>query len=209
MTSLDNLEVNSKNKSKQIDIDDVFDSMHDKITNTAKEKIKNLKRKHKLNVRNPQIEVDENESEVEDDYLDKLQWKQTNQKSIIDEPLEESVDKTDTQSKDSSIQKTLNGNNQGIEMSRGSTSEIRIDPNAFKNVKPKHLQTEMPDADKAECDALDDEEEADGYQLMNEAFSDEDVVEDFIKEKEEEVMYQFYQCFFTGFSVSLMLLACF
>lgn len=191
VTSLDNSEVSSKNKSNKIDIDDVFDSMHDTITNKVEEKIKDIRRKHKLNVRGAQNEVDDNESEVEDDYFDKLQWKQSNQKLIMDQPLDEVIHKRDISNKDVSIQKTLNGNSQEIKIQlQGGLKEVRIDPNAFKTVKTKQLQTQMPDVNRAECEALDDvDEEPDGYELMNEAFSDEDVVEDFRKEKEEEVMY--------------------
>lgn len=54
----------------------------------------------------------------------------------------------------------------------------------------KYLKSHLPDENSAECDLLcenDDDKQDNGYQLLHEAFSDEDLVEDFKKEKEEEV----------------------
>ncbi|XP_033229808.1 U3 small nucleolar RNA-associated protein 14 homolog A [Belonocnema kinseyi] len=189
VSNLDNSEHSSENKSNKIDIDDVFDSMHDTIKYKVERKIKNIRRENKLNVRGTRNEADNNEGEVEDNYFDKLQWKQSKLKSIIDQPLNEVIDKRDASLKSVAIQKTLNSSNQEIKIQlHESPQEVRIDPNAFKSVKTKQLKTQIPDVNKAECEALDDDdEEPDGYELMNEAFSHEDVVEDFRKEKEEVV----------------------
>lgn len=62
--------------------------------------------------------------------------------------------------------------------------------NMPKEKKTKYLKSHLPDENAVQCDVLcdnDGDKQENGYQLLYEAFSDEELVEDFRKEKEEEV----------------------
>ena len=71
---------------------------------------------------------------------------------------------------------------------RSNASKIEIDPNKYINIKPKHLNTDLPIDITGGDDVLDDsEDEEERRNVVSEAFADDDVVEEFRKEKEEEV----------------------
>ena len=183
VTDLNNSEDNSRKRSKGMNMNDVYDSVHHNIKNKVNEAIKDVKRKHKLNLTRMH-NIDE------DEKFYRHQWEQADQKAMENTPLKDPIDEHDTQDRVVTNLNRFNVNIQmtGISTQRGS-NEVKIDPNSFKNIQAKHLQTHLPEENAGEYEALDNDEEITGYQLINEAFSDEDVIEDFNNEKNEQVIF--------------------
>ena len=109
---------------------------------------------------------------------------------IIDKPIEESTSSQPSM-EDPQIEKVINITEfNKLVTSKKETAEI--DPNKFINMKPKHVKTMLPEEIGGDHDALDDSEgenEEDQHQIISEAFADDDVVDEFRKEKEEEVCF--------------------
>ncbi|KAG5325321.1 UT14B protein, partial [Pseudoatta argentina] len=117
------------------------------------------------------------------DYSPSLEFEDPKRKPILDSPLEEttSMENVHEESNLTSLKKIVNT----VQEPAGTSNEMEIDPKKYVNIKPKHLKTQLPDVATAGDD--DSEQEEETHRIMSEAFADDNVVEEFRKEKEEEM----------------------
>lgn len=168
-------------KSKSQDKNKISDSKGSKKENTKRKlnlKVQEVKKKFKAN-KTKKYEEEQKENE---DYLSSLEFEGPKWKPILDFPLEETTSRTIVQ-KDSNLRslKTVNT----VQEPASTSYEVEIDPKKHINIKPKHLKTQLPDVATGGDENSEQEEET--HRIMSEAFADDDVVEEFRKEKEDEV----------------------
>ncbi|XP_070148835.1 U3 small nucleolar RNA-associated protein 14 homolog A [Polyergus mexicanus] len=168
-------------KYRSQNIDEMFDSMEEKLKHKVDLKLQKLKNKFKTKS-NKEEKHEEEEKENEDD-LTNLEFENSKQKPILDCPLEETTSKENMQmDKDlTSLKIIANTEQEPI----SNSHEVEIDPKKYLNMKPKYLKTQMPDVVTGEEENNEQEEEI--HKIMSEAFADDDVVEEFRKEQEEEM----------------------
>lgn len=146
------------------------------------QKVQEVKKKFKANDKTEKGEEEEKENE---DYSPSLEFENPKRKPILDSPLEETTSREHVQ-KDLTSLKTIANS---VQKPSGTDShEVEIDPKKYVNIKPKHLKTQLPDV--ATYGDEDSDQEKETHRIMSEAFADDDVVEEFRKEKEEEVRNQ-------------------
>ncbi|XP_076753011.1 U3 small nucleolar RNA-associated protein 14 homolog A [Xylocopa sonorina] len=173
--------------SNEEKINKIFDFAEEKIQDKIKSKLKrvtlnsNNHNKVKGKKRNKNVEY-------EKDNFDGLKIQTRKQKPILNIPLNESVNKNNIDL-DTEIENTKRVKfDNTLSIHKSDTSKVEIDPNKYINVKPKHLNTDLPADITGGDEVLDDSEnEEERRNVVSEAFADDDVVEDFRKEKEEEV----------------------
>lgn len=170
-------------KYRSQDINEIFDSMEEKLKHKVGLKLQKLKNKYKIknNVKKQEEEKKENE-----DDLSNLEFENSKQKPILDCPLEETTSRENVQAdKDLTSLKIAN-----IEQkSTKNSHEVEIDPKKYLIMKPRYLRTQIPDVVTGEEENSEQEEEM--HKIMSEAFADDDIVEEFRKEQEEEVSKDF------------------
>jgi hypothetical protein len=172
--------------NKKIDLDEMFDSVEDKIQEKINKKLASMKRLQDKQTKN---EIRMKRKRKNDDLvndIDKLGLKgQQKMKPMIDKPMEESTDfnPSNHSSESQNVTNIANFNSDAV----SQTKKAEIDPNKFMNVKPVYLKTALPNEIAGEEDALDDSEGEDQHQIISEAFADDDVVDEFQRDKEEEV----------------------
>ncbi|CAL7943621.1 unnamed protein product [Xylocopa violacea] len=188
--SVENTDIKSrlmKNISNEEKINKIFNFVEEKIQDKIKSKLKRVTLNH--NNRNKVKGKKRNKNiEYEKDSFDGLEIQSRKQKPILHMPLNESVNENSLEL-DSEMEKTKRIKfNNTLSIDKSDTSKVEIDPNKYINVKPKHLNTDLPADITGGDDALDDSEsEEERRNVVSEAFADDDVVEEFRKEKEEEV----------------------
>lgn len=171
---------NSLNNEK---INKIFDSLEEKIQEQIEsklqcvtqnyDKVEKKKRKYK-NI------------EFEEDNFDGLEIQTKKQKPILDLSLYETVNKNNLEL-NTELEKFKNIKFDNT-LSIDKSNKIEIDPNKYMNIKPKHLNTDLPVDITGGNDVLDDSEnDEERRNIVSEAFADDDVIEEFRKEKEEEV----------------------
>ncbi|XP_012149194.1 U3 small nucleolar RNA-associated protein 14 homolog A [Megachile rotundata] len=166
-------------------INEVFDLMEDKMNDQIKLKLQRVNQKiNKVKGKSKSKTA----TKYKTDNFDGLEIKAKNQKPIIDSALIEGTNNNNLEL-DIELENAKNiKNNSTLSIKKPNASEIEIDPNKYINVKPKQLMTDLPADISGGTDMLDDtEDNEEGYNVINEAFADDDVVEEFRKEKEEEV----------------------
>lgn len=168
-------------KSKLQDKNKISDFKGSKKENTKRKlnlKMQEVKKKFKAN-KTKKYEKEQKENE---DYSSSLEFEDPKRKPILDFPLEETTSRTIVQ-KDSNLRssKTINT----VQEPASTSYEVEIDPKKYINIKPKHLKTQLPDVTTGRDENSEQEEET--HRIMSEAFADDDVVEEFRKEKEDEV----------------------
>lgn len=167
------------------DINEIFDSMEEKLKHKVDLKLQKVKNKFKIKNNVEKQKEEEKEKENEDD-LSKLEFKNTKQKPILDCPLEETTSRENAQAnKDLTSLKTASAEQEPTNNSHA----VEIDPKKYLNMKPRYLRTQIPDIVTGEEENCDQEEEM--HKIMSEAFADDNVVEEFRKEQEEEVNKEF------------------
>ncbi|XP_023289391.1 U3 small nucleolar RNA-associated protein 14 homolog A [Orussus abietinus] len=162
-------------------INDVENKLQDKIN----DKLKKLKRK--MDASDDVDEVEEKDGSEDEGYSGDLGFKKQRIRPVIDEQLDELPGRMKSRdSKEAAKPKAMaNGD---FSHAKAKTKEAEIDPNKFIKAKPVHMMSQLPDMITGGEDALDDsEEEEERYKIISEAFADDDVVDEFRKEKEEEV----------------------
>ncbi|KAJ8672841.1 hypothetical protein QAD02_004101 [Eretmocerus hayati] len=177
---------NNKRNREDIDIDEMFDSLDSKLQEKIKKKLTNVE-SELANEKKRKRKMTTNEECDSANDVAKLGLKgQQTIKPVIDKPLEESSrshpsnENVETTKLSSLTDLNYNGT------SKSKTTEI--DPNKFLSMKPKHIKTLLPDEAGGEGDILDDSEaDEEQNQMISEAFADDDVVDEFRKEKEEEI----------------------
>lgn len=176
----------NKNKGNRIDngtskntvkIGELFDDMEEKLKEKVDKKLKTLKLEFKVKDKNKA----ENTNSESDDESPSLKFKQVDVQADLDEELNEQPH--DKFQEDESLCGNLN------KIVRESSLQEReqelpldnIDPNKFMAMKPKHLQTELPDMITRGDEALDDnEDESEERQMtITEAFAEDDVIAEF------------------------------
>ncbi|KAF5291439.1 hypothetical protein FQR65_LT01750 [Abscondita terminalis] len=109
--------------------------------------------------------------------FEKLSFKKNKSRPEIDEPLVETSMVTDNEKNLSTILNVFDS----APTKKNDSSVKNIDPNNVIRTKAVRLQSELPDL------MVEDEEERDGMDVIAEAFEDDDIVEDFQKEKASEI----------------------
>lgn len=172
---------NSLNNEK---INKIFDSLEEKIQDQIESKLQCVtdnydkvekKRKKYKNI------------EFEEDNFDGLEIQAKKQKPILDLSLYETTNKNNLEL-NTELEKFKNIK---FDNTLDKSNKIEIDPNKYMNIKPKHLNTDLPIDITGGNDVLDDdfdeENDEERRNIISEAFADDDVIEEFRKEKEEEV----------------------
>jgi len=173
-------------------IDEMFDSLEEnlehkrdaKLQKAKKELERKIKRKQKrLNEQEKKKRKEDNEDEKK---IRDLEFKNLNPKPILDQPLDEITMSKNMQKKEDLTNLKMTADIEQELVNKNRQSEI--DPDKYLNIKPKYLKTQLPDVTNEGEDVLDNsEQEEETHKIMSEAFADDDVVEEFRKEKEEEV----------------------
>lgn len=177
-------------KYRSQDINEIFDSMEEKLKHKVDLRLQNVKNKFKIKNNVEKQKKEKKEKENEDD-LSKLEFKNTKQKPILDCPLEETISRENAQTdKDLTSLKTASAEQEPTNNSHA----VEIDPTKYLNMKPRYLRTQIPDIVTGEEENCDQEEEM--HKIMSEAFADDNVVEEFRKEQEEEVNKDFLKFIF-------------
>lgn len=172
-------EIEDVEESKHIDLDKIFERVEDNVNEKICKKVAEFNNEFEISLLSEKKDKKSRKAKVEyENELDKLGLKsQRPMRPVIDEPLSYS-------NEDSKQAKT--NLNTVINPVKSTKSSAEIDPNNFMVVKTKYMKTALPNDMLA--DALDDNDvEDDQQQLISEAFADDDVVDEFRKEKEEEV----------------------
>lgn len=171
-------------KFKSIRKNEIFDFRKSKKENSKRKlnpKVQEVKKKFKANEK---TEKDEEEEKENENDSPSLEFEAPKRKPILNSPLEETTFREHVQ-KDSDLTSLKEIANSGQKPIDTDSHEVEIDPKKYVNIKPKHLMTHLPDVTTYGDEDSDQEEET--HKIMSEAFADDDVVEEFRKEKEEEV----------------------
>lgn len=175
--------VTSKHNSKKLKSQDVNERSDLKKSKKEKSKlnlkVQEVKKKCKANNKQKKQEKENK------DYSPNLEFENPKQKPILDTPLEETTSGENVE-KGSNLSTNLKTVTSDTLQEPSISHEVEIDPKKYVNIKPKHLKTQLPDLTTGEDEGSEQEEET--HKIMSEAFADDDVVEEFRKEKEEEVI---------------------
>lgn len=168
---------------ENVDLDDLFDDAEETLENKATARLNKLK--NDLG-QFGQTKNSKKSQQTRSNKFKDLSFKQVAKKPNIDEELLINKEETET-NEDVNELKTLSNNNLGSDS--GKSTEIdNINPNKFISVKPKHLQTALPDMEGAFDDDDDEEfsQENNKRLTIAEAFEDDDIVADFEREQDDE-----------------------
>lgn len=187
--NIDEKECNKKSKmSKVQNIDEIFDSLEEKLKHKIDQNLQKIQKKFKTNSKTNKRE--EKCEEQEDEDISELEFKDrdTKRRPILDEPLEETTSKGNAQGNNNltSLKTLTNTEQKPTEETNSREAVKEIDPDKYLNVKPKYIKTLLPDMVTGGEDE-NSEQEDETHKIMSEAFADDDVVEEFRKEKELEV----------------------
>ncbi|XP_014471605.1 PREDICTED: U3 small nucleolar RNA-associated protein 14 homolog A [Dinoponera quadriceps] len=171
-------------KKYEVNVDDMFDSVEENIKQKVDLKLQRIKKK--LEEGNKVNRHEKEQDKGNKDYTPNLEFKNSKQKPELDVPLEETTSKENPQHDLTDLKAIMNSERETADKSNNYTAEI--DPQKYLSIKPKHLKTQMPDLDVDGENILDNDElEEETHKIMSEAFADDDVVEEFRREKEEEI----------------------
>ncbi|EFA08495.1 U3 small nucleolar RNA-associated protein 14 homolog A [Tribolium castaneum] len=154
------------------DVEDMFNKLEKKLQRTMLKRVKKLK--HKIN------KEDKTKTEPKRKKVDnKVDLTLNPQKKIpiIDEEL---IENTNSDAENSQNNETLS-NLKNISTKEVAQNESNIDPDKYMKVKPTNLSTAIPDI------LTEDNEEPTQREIISEAFEDDDIVQEFAKEKQDEV----------------------
>ncbi|XP_076632957.1 U3 small nucleolar RNA-associated protein 14 homolog A [Colletes latitarsis] len=162
------------------EVNNIFDDMEEKMKDKVKLKLQQFTENY--NKKSKKYETKKN-FKIEEGNFDGLEIPLKNPKPIIDSSLHETIDKNDSMKE---INSELNIVKDRSSLVVNKPSEI--DPTKYINVEPKRLNTGLLEIDAKGGDALDDSEnDDDNHNIISEAFADDDVIEEFRKEKQDEV----------------------
>lgn len=166
-------------KTKQ-SLEEIFDVVEDNLALKLKNKL------HKIQNQESDDEFEpKSKKNRKSDKKSDLAFKNKSNRPEIDESLDESGDKNKTQSEQIDLIKKISLADVAV------TKEVStIDPNEFVAMKPKYLQTAIPDMNNYDENIDDDENEsravAEKTMTIAEAFAEDDIVADFVQEKDDE-----------------------
>lgn len=175
----DNVDATSEH-NKKLKSQDKNEILNSKSLKRKKSKLNVQEVKKKCKANNKMEKHDEDN----EDYWTDLEFEDLKRKPILDSPLEETISR-ETAQKESNLTNLKTITNNATREPADISYEAEIDPKKYVNIKPKHLKTQLPDVITGGDE--DSEQEEETHKIMSEAFADDDVVEEFRKEKEEEV----------------------
>ncbi|RLU20123.1 hypothetical protein DMN91_006729 [Ooceraea biroi] len=189
---------NKKSKiSKLQSIDEMFDLLEENIQRKADLKLQKAKKKREINSKKKikkQEEKKKKEEESEDNEdIPDLEFTNFNPKPILDQSLDETIAAESLQEDNRiNLMKIANTEQEPLDK---SNDQKTVDLDKYDNIKPKDLETQLPDLsdDEGTVDNTAPEDGIDEYQsnriqlteMVYDTFA-EDGQEDFTKEKEEE-----------------------
>lgn len=177
---------NLPNRLNTEKINDMFDSFEERIQDEVELKLQIVQNKYEQLTKKTKRKT-KSRNRTDDDQFDGLEIQSKRQKPSFDLPLDETSGLNNSRSDESNKLRSVESNISAAVATRNK-SDVEIDPNKYINVKPKQLHTNLPDIVTGGDDALDDSEnEQEIHNVISEAFADDDVVEEFRKEKEDEV----------------------
>lgn len=191
MWHVEELQCNKKMYSKSpkvVDVDDMFDSVEENIKRKVNLKVQRIKKKLETEKKVNKCKEKEEDKENED-YTPNLEFKDSKQKPVLDLPLEETISRENSQQDTDLMTLTImNTKQKPIDKPNSHMEDINLQKH-FVNIKVTHMNTQIPDMDvEAEDMVYDNEpEKEDFFKLRDEAFEDDNIEEEFRKEKEEEV----------------------
>lgn len=144
-----------------------------------------MQKKSNTNSKTKKCEEKCEEEEDEDTSELEFRARDTKRRPILDQPLEETTSKENAQENNNVTTLNTNTKQKPIEETNSQEAVKEIDPDKYLNVKPKYIKTQLPDMVTGEDENSEQEDET--HRIMSEAFADDDVVEEFRREKEEEV----------------------
>ncbi|XP_047107435.1 U3 small nucleolar RNA-associated protein 14 homolog B [Schistocerca piceifrons] len=161
-------------------VEELFQKMEEKMRASVNKRIAKYQKEFLSNVEGPTANDDNSDGEMPVSLEMKKQVKHPE----LDEALSEGATQQSSSQEISELQRMTDTISGVQQVNRAKTD---IDPKKFIAVKAKPLDSELPDVADME-EALDDEGDESARQLtITEAFADDDVVEQFRKEKEEAV----------------------
>lgn len=180
----DNVENNTILETDKID--EIFDSVEEKLQKEVRTKINRAKKKFNIDTKKGSCK--NNKSEPDSIETEEFEFRNKKQKPVLDKPMEETTSNKPSQEKDAVELKNLTKSKKETTAESSKSKDMNIDPNTYINIKPKRLNTNIPNVVTGGDDVLDDSEgEEEKHNIISEAFADDDVVEEFRKEKEEEI----------------------
>lgn len=163
-------------KKNEVKIGKLFDDMQEKLKEKVDKKLKKLKLE--MNIKDKDKAEDTNSES--DNEGPSLKLKQVNVQANLDEELvEQPYDGLqETESSHMNLNKIVAESR--LEEQQEPPAD-NIDPSKFIAMKPKHLQTELPDIVTGGDEAIDDNEDDNTERQMTitEAFAEDDVVAEF------------------------------
>ncbi|CAG4952421.1 unnamed protein product [Colias eurytheme] len=179
-------EINSNNKSQieNTDVSKVFEKLENKIAIQVDKKLEKLRQQIKQLEKTPKSSKIGKLKNDAKDNLESLQFKKKHQKPIIDEELIE-TDKNNAEDVPLENKKPIKLI-QSLETQPETKANSDIDPNRFIEVKPKYLNTAVPQGEN-DLDELDDDEQIVPKVDIEEVFEEDDVVASFRQEKQDEI----------------------
>lgn len=185
---------NKKSKICELQsIDEIFDSLEENLQHKVDLKLQRAKKKLEINSKKQQEKMKKQgkkkkkEDNKDNEDIPDLEFKNFEPRPILDQPLDETTT-TENVQKDNLTNLKATVNIEQELVNKSSNRETEIDPDKYLNIKPKYLKTQLPDVtDEGEYALDNNEQEEETHKIMSEAFADDDVVEEFRKEKEEEV----------------------
>lgn len=171
----------SKSDAKNMNrsLDDMFDTMEDCLQEKVKERFKRFDDASGSDDEGTKVKRKKGKSDKKNLTV-RPENKIINETTdLVDEERDEELDDllkiiVDDSNKNGNVASGLNENNE----SGSSDKEAAIDPNKFLNVKPRVLNTQIPDLMIEGDDTVDDPRE-DRRINISEAFAEDDVVEEF------------------------------
>nr|CAD7442090.1 unnamed protein product [Timema bartmani] len=195
------MEINKKShqggdKIDNIHIDDIFNEMETKLWHRVNKKLKTLKSRMHINkAYTDKVEDEDGLKSIKVNKAPSLEMKKSLKRPVIDEELTEIAGKGNHTniSIGTEVDEIISvWESKKLEKERSvENRNLVIDPNDYLKIKPKYLRSEHPDLATRGDEGIDDEEDEEEmkrYNIVAEAFADDNVVADFSQEKKEAVV---------------------
>lgn len=160
-------------RESNIDIDDLFDDLNEKLNKKKIKLLKNVKTKPKK-----KTERRRKQKDTEEDVDLSMKKNPASLRPDEDVELTETAGKGEVANSEPQVSNKANGPT--TQTTDNGTQEVQqIDPTKFIQVKPKKLNTKLPDAVEGEEDFIDDDDGTAQKMNIVEAFDADDVTEEF------------------------------
>lgn len=163
------------------DVEDIFNKLEEKLEKKLKQKSKKLKKLKKANKNKSIPDKKKNEVKKIDLSLPSQSKKPVIDEEMIEEPGSNNLETENVPDENSSSE--INRLKNILDAAIDNEKSSDIDPQKFLQVKTTNLNTAIPDILTTD----ENEENVDQREVILEAFEDDDIAEEFKKEKESEV----------------------